>query len=313
MLVIVGASGKLGFATLNALLDRGLIPPNEITCTTSSDSGAEKLQQARDRGVHVVSAHWDSQQSFVDAFQGCSKLFLISSSRISKEFGDEHPANGKGREEDHFIALEAAQKAGVQHVYYTSLAFAKPSRSRVMIAHERTEDWLRESAGDMKYTIIREGLYNESWPLYLGHYNLQDDQRSEISLPGDGKICWTAIGDLGLANALILAAPSSEWAGQTCYLSQKKAHTLKEVATMVSKSRSKVDVSITSRQEHIRENVERNVGRGVVTWWSPTYDAVREGECEIADGTLERLLRQKSVAPRAMEDSVNEMIKNASV
>lgn len=313
MLVIVGASGKLGFATLNALLDRNLIPSNEITCTTSSEAGAQKLQQAKELGVKIRFANWDDQQSFADAFQGCSKLFLISSSRISKEFGDEHPVNGKGREEDHFVALEAAKKAGVQHVYYTSLAFSKPSRSRVMIAHQRTEDWLRENAGDMNYTIIREGLYNESWPLYLGHYNLQDDQRSEISLPGDGKICWTAIGDLGLANALILAAPSEDWASQTCYLSQKKAHTLEEVATMVSKTRGKVDVSITSRQEHIRENVERDVGRGVVTWWSPTYDAVRQGECEIKDGILEALLKRKSVTPKTLEESVEEMLKNASV
>lgn len=311
MLVIVGASGKLGCATLNALLDHNLIPPQEIICTTSSEGGAQKLEQAKGRGVQIKSAQWDDSQSFVDAFQGCTKLLLISSSRISKEFGDEHVAPGKGREEDHFIALEAAKKAGVQHVYYTSLAFAKPSRSRVMIAHVRTEDWLHANAGDMKYTIIREGLYNESWPLYFGHYNLKGDSRSAIALPGDGKISWTSIADLGLANALILAAPSEEWAGKLCYLSQNEPHTLKEVATMVSKGRGEVDVNIVSTQEHIRENVEREVGRGLVTWWSPTYDALRDGECEIDDGTLKRLLKERGVTPTPMKDTVDVMLREA--
>src|ERR1700753_3777524 len=124
MLAIVGASGKLGFATLNALVDNNLIPPDESVCTTSSLSGEEKLSSLRERGVQVRLANWDSQSSFESAFQGCSKLFLISSSRINKDFFD--APLGQGREADHFVALEAAKKAGVKHVYYTSLAFANP-------------------------------------------------------------------------------------------------------------------------------------------------------------------------------------------
>ena len=174
MLVIAGASGKLGFATLTSLLEHNLIPANEITVTSSSASGAAKMKPATEKGVQLVSAEWDNPSSWESAFQNADKLFLISSARIEKDFND--APHGQGREADHFGALEAAKKAGIKHVYYTSLAFANPSKSRVMKAHERTEEYLRNEWRG-KFTIIREGLYNESWPLYFGHYDVPNDTR----------------------------------------------------------------------------------------------------------------------------------------
>ena len=305
MLVIVGASGKLGFATLNALLDHNLIPPSEIVCTTSSDAGAQKLEPAREKGVQVRRASWDDPKSFAAAFEGCDKLFLISSSRIQKDFNDAPP--GLGREADHYTALQAARNARVRHIYYTSLAFAKPSKSRVMKAHERTEEWLKVGT---RYTIIREGLYNESWPLYLGHYKVGQDDRTEVPVAGDGQISWTSIPDLGLANALILAAPSEEWAGKVVYLSQSKTHSLEDVAAMVSKVKGKeVRLKVVPREEHEKYYVEeRGMDEPYVKWWSKSLDAVKAGECDVKDPTLEKLLESKGVKPKQMEDTVDEML-----
>lgn len=307
MLVIAGASGKLGFATLTSLLEHDLVPANKITVTSSSASGAAKLKQATEKGVKLVSAEWDDAASWEAAFQNADKLFLISSARIDKDFGD--APYGQGREADHFRALEAAKKAGIKHVYYTSLAFANPSKSRVMKAHERTEEHLRnEWPGN--FTIIREGLYNESWPLYFGHYDVPNDDREEIITGGDSPISWTSIPDLGLANALILAAPSGDWAGKTFYLSQRKAHTLDEVAGMVSKARGKpVSFRVVPREEHEKFYVqERNMPAPMITWWSKSYDALRDGECQIDDPTLERLLAEKGVKPTPMEETVAKML-----
>jgi len=308
MLVIQGASGKLGFATLNAILEHNLLPPTEITVTSSSDAGATKLKSATDRGVKLVTADWDSPASWETAFKGAEKLFLISSARIERDFND--APHGEGREADHFPALEAAKKVGVKHVYYTSLAFANPSKSRVMKAHERTEEYLqREWPG--KFTIIREGLYNESWPLYFGHYDVPNDSRDEVITGGDGPISWTSIPNLGLANALILAAPSSEWADKTFYLSQRQTHTLDDVAGMVSKAKGKqVAYKTVSRQEHEKFYVhERGMPEAMITWWSKSYDALRDNECQIDDPTLEQLLATKGVKPTPMEETVAEMMR----
>ncbi|KAF2217852.1 hypothetical protein CERZMDRAFT_31681 [Cercospora zeae-maydis SCOH1-5] len=305
-LAIIGASGKLGFATLNALLDHKLIPPESIVCTTSSESGARKPDSARKHGVEVRSANWEDHKSWNTALQGCEKVFLISSARIEKDF---HEApHGQGREADHFPAIEAAREVGVKHIYYTSLAFANPSMSRVMKAHERTEEYLKQSG--LNYTLVREGLYNESWPLYFGHYDVANDDRREIVVGGDGKISWTSIPDLGLANAIILSDPSEKWAEKTFYLSQEEAHTLQEVAAMVSAAKkSDVSLKVVSREEHERQHVpERGMPETFIKWWSKTYDALRQNECEIHDPTLEKLLGMKGVKPKQMQQTVQEMV-----
>ena len=194
-------------------------------------------------------------------------------------------------------------------MYYSSLAFANPSKSRVMKAHERTEEWLQISG--MKSTHIREGLYNESWPLYLGHYKMPDDKgRTKIPIAGDSKISWTSIADLGLTNALILAAPSQEWAGKIPYLSQSKSHTLAEVAEMVAKARGKeIKIKIVSRDEHEKYYIEqRGMEEQYVKWWSKTYDALRDNECDIHDPMLENLLESKGVKPKQEEETVKEML-----
>lgn len=47
----------------------------------------------------------------------------------------------------------------------------------------------------------------------------------------------------------------------------------------------------------------------MITWWSKTYDALRDGECQIDDPTLEQLLAKKGVKPTPMEETVAEMLK----
>ncbi|KPI39899.1 Quinone oxido 2 [Cyphellophora attinorum] len=289
MLVIVGASGKLGFATLSALLDRQLISPEEIVCTTSSQRGEAKLSDARSKGVQVRKADWDdSVEHWTQTLEGCTKLFLISSARVQKDHGYEYP--DAGREADHFKVLEAAVQAKVGHVYYTSLAFANPSLSRVMTAHERTERWLKASS--LRWTIVREGLYNESWPLYLA------------------TTTWTSIPDLGLANAAVLAARSDVWAGKTFYLSQKQTKSLSEVAAIVSKHKGReVKVKIVDRPSHERYYIEeRGMPDGGIWWWARTYDALAANECEIHDDTLETILKGFSVTPKSMEATMEDML-----
>lgn len=306
-LAIVGASGKLGFATLSALLEHNLLPAPQIVCTTSSSSGAQKLESARGKGVEVRSAAWDDdQETWIKAFQDCSKLFLISSSRIDKDFNEAPP--GKGRESDHYPVIDAARQAGIKHIYYTSLAFANPSLSRVMTAHERTEEYLKKTG--LQYTIIREGLYNESWPLYFGHYDVPNDARSEIVVAGDSKISWTSIPDLGLANAIVLSESGDKYVGKTFYLAQHATKTLNHIAGLVSKAKGKeIKLKVVSRDEHEKHHVqEQGKPEPFIKWWSRTYDALRQNECEINDSTLEKLLSIKGIKPKAMEETVREML-----
>ncbi|KAI5242056.1 NAD(P)-binding protein [Aureobasidium subglaciale] len=308
MLAIIGASGKLGGATLDALLEYNLLPKDQIVCCTSSQPGSVTWSSLEKKGVQVRHASFDDKSSLETALSGCDKFFLVSTPKIDMDYND--APWGSGREKHHFTAIDAAQSAGVQHIYYSSLAFQNPSKSRVMQAHIRTEAYLAKLP--INYTIMREGLYNESWPLYASYYDLKDDQRSEVPIAGDSPISWTAISDLGLASALVIVAPSSEYAHKTFYLSRTEgARTINQVLDKVSAVRSKkVSTKIITHQKlesyYVRD---RKLSEPAAKWWVATYDALRDEECLINDPTLEKLLAAKGRKPKPVEETIEEMLR----
>jgi uncharacterized protein YbjT (DUF2867 family) len=247
----------------------------------------------------------------VQAYKGCSKLFLVSTPRIEMDYND--APLWQGREKHHRAAIDAALDAGVSHIYYTSLAFSSPSKAGVMRAHIRTEAYLHEleKANKVKITIIREGLYNESWPLYFGYYfGLKDETRKEVRVAGDGPVSWTSIPDMAFGTAKVLAAPSEEWSGKTFYLSQKKTWTLQQIAEIVGKVRGEdVGLKVVSRMEYEDFYAERGTERASVEWWSSSYDALKDRECAIDDPTLENLLKEAGRSPKPLEETIEEMFK----
>jgi uncharacterized protein YbjT (DUF2867 family) len=329
-LALTSATGKLGSAVLNAILDNKLVDPKElVVCVspelyllnivthtviqqTSSSPDADKLQYLRDQQITVRYANFDEPSSLESAYAGCTSLFLVSTPRIAMDYNN--APLWQGREKHHRAAIDAAIQAGVQHIYYTSLGFANPSKASVMRAHERTEKYLNglEGEGKVKVTIIREGLYNESWPLYFGYYfGLKDEARKEVRVAGDGQISWTSIPDMAFATAKVLSAPSDEWAGKTSYLSQKRTWSLQDIARIVSQVRGEdVKLKVVSRQEYEAFYVdEKGMERPSVEWWSSTYDALKDGECAIDDSTLETILREAGREPMPLEKTIQDMLQ----
>jgi uncharacterized protein YbjT (DUF2867 family) len=161
---------------------------------------------------------------------------------------------------------------------------------------------------DISFISIREGLYNESWPLYFGYYDLKSDDRKEVVVAGDGLISWTSIADLGLATALVVVAPYTEYAGQTFYLSSSKSATLKDIATVVSKAKGKeVILKVVPSDEYVKHYVEGR-DRGAVEWWVSSYAAVDGNECYIKDDTFEKLLSSRGRIPKPVEETIREML-----
>ncbi|KAK7743962.1 hypothetical protein SLS62_010424 [Diatrype stigma] len=344
-IAILGASGKLGGATLAALLAHDLAPPatTTIVALTSSAPGSAKWaslasQGGREVQVQVRHASFEDPASLEAALQGVTTFFLVSTPDIALDFAD--PATGAplgpGRDAHHRRAIDAAARAGVRRLVYSSLAFAfardddgamggrDQSRAGVMRAHLRTEAYLREIASGApafkEVVAIREGLYSESWPLYLGYFAGDgSDARSAVKLAGDGKVCWTAIADLGIASALVLVAPPGTYASSgsgaihSFYLSTRPAtaRTVREVAALVAEARGReVRVEIVGRDEHVRHYVEdRGLEAPAVRWWASTYDALEAGECLVDDPTLEELLARVGVKPTPFEVTVRRMVK----
>lgn len=278
---------------------------------TSSDPNDARFDSLRSQNVTLRRANFDDPSSLKAAYEGCTKLFLVSTPRIEMDYND--APLWQGREKHHRAAIDAAVEAGVSHVYYTSLGFGNPSKAGVMRAHIRTEAYLHEleKDGRVDITVIREGLYNESWPLYFGYYfGLKNETRKEVVVAGDGPVSWTSIPDMAFGTAKVLAAPSKEWSGKTFYLSQKQTRTLKEIADIVSKVKGEdVKLKVVGRKEYEDYYAEKVTERASVEWWSSSYEALEDGECAVDDSTLEGLLEEAGRTPEPLEKTIERMLR----
>ncbi|KAF7954413.1 hypothetical protein EAE96_005535 [Botrytis aclada] len=248
MLGLTGTTGKIGKAVLNALLSRSLIPP--------SNSSSAPLQTPQTPNSTT------SNPKVSKAFTGVDKLLLISTPQNDLDFNN--APHGQGREKHHFAAIDAAREAGVKHIVYASLAFGLESKTGVMRAHLRTEAYLK-TLTDIKWTIVREGLYQESWPLYAGFYDTVADAREEVVVAGDGPVSMISLEDLGVANALVLMDWSGMYEGQFFYLSPRKSISMTEVLEMVSEIRGKdVRLKIVSEREYVDYYAKKGFPRAML-------------------------------------------------
>ncbi|EDO02814.1 hypothetical protein SS1G_05291 [Sclerotinia sclerotiorum 1980 UF-70] len=310
MLALTATTGNIGSAVLQAILDLKVIPPTSLIICTSSDPSSPKFNTYKAQGIQVRKFNYNDPSSMADAFIGVTKLFLISTPQNNLDFNN--ASYGQGRESRHFAAINAAREAGVKHVVYASLAFSLESSPGVMRAHQRTEEYLK-GLKDIKWTIVREGLYQESWPIYAGFFNTQSedaDAREEIVVAGDGGLSMISLRDLGVANALVLADESAKYEGKMFFLSLRKSLSIGEILRIVSKVKGReVGLKIVDEQEYVRHYVEKGFERDMLEWWVSSYTALREGGgAVIDDGICEGLLESVGVKPKDMEETVREML-----
>ncbi len=165
-LVVTGATGHLGRLIVESLLDRG-VPAADITATGRS---TEPLAELAARGVHVAVADFHDPATLDAAFAGADTVVLVSSGSFDDRAGQ------------HRNAIDAAVRAGVTHLLYTSGPHARTSRLLLMADHAATEEAI-EAAG-IPATILRNGWYVENYtgqlPTYLEH--------GAVGAAGDGQV-----------------------------------------------------------------------------------------------------------------------------
>jgi len=316
MLCLTGTTGKLGSQVLKTILEKKLISPQNLVISTRDDPSDQKFHDLIAKGIIVRKSNYNDPASMERAYAGCKKLFLISSYDIHLDF-PRGPV-GTGREGQHFKAIDAARKVGIKHIYYTSLAFGDNSEAGVMQAHRRTELYLEKIHKEdpsFTYTIIREGVYTEVWPSFLGHYDIEKDTREEILVTGDGGVRWVEIPDLGFATAFIIT--SNGYENKTISLSHPKMLTLADIAKIISEVKGKKitvktverEVAIKSQVIHACDPLKGN--ETIIRWWASMDEALPKGETGVGiqDDTLERILKENGRKLRDPEDKIREMLK----
>lgn len=213
MIFISGATGQLGTAVINALLERGT-PAAQIVAGSRKPEAAAAFAT---RGIQVRTADYADPASLVAAYQGIEVLYLVS--------GD---APIEIRSAQHRNAIAAAVKAGVKRVVYTSFVdTAEDSPFGFARIHADTERALAKSG--LETTILRHGVYADILPAFVNGFA----ERGAIASPNaQGKAAFIARADLAAAAAVVLCA--REHAGKTYTLTGPSALNMAGIAALLA-------------------------------------------------------------------------------
>lgn len=211
-IAVTGATGQLGRLVIDALLR--LVPASTVVAAVRNP---EKAQDMAAKGIEIRVADYDRPETLEPALAGVDKLLLISSSEIGSRF------------RQHKAVIEAARRAGVKLVAYTSVLHADRSPLGLAEEHRQTEAALRESG--LPVVLLRNGWYAENYtasvPAALQH-------NAVLGSAGEGRIAWASRADFAEAAAAVLTS-SEVQAGKVYELAGDNAYTLAEFAAELAR------------------------------------------------------------------------------
>ncbi|MEX0647722.1 MAG: NmrA family NAD(P)-binding protein [Balneolaceae bacterium] len=212
MILITGANGNLGTATIQYLLKEK--PDADVAGLVRSEKKGAELKA---RGVDLKIGDYKNYNSMQKVMQDVDILLLISSSSL------------ENRDREHGNVIRAAEQADVKHIFYTSIVQADKLLGPLSSDHFETEKMLTSTG--IPYTIYRNTFYAEYLPVFMG--NAIDT--GEWYFPSDGKKINLALRE-EMAEALAkgLSKPG-EHENQIYEITSANSYTLKEIAGMLQR------------------------------------------------------------------------------
>jgi NAD(P)H dehydrogenase (quinone) len=240
--LVTGASGQLGQRVVHHLLETSGVAASEIVAASRKP---EQLSAFAEKGVLTRRVDFEDAASMEAAFAEVEKVLIISTDSLDR------PGH---RLVQHRAAVAAAEKAGVQHLLYTSMP--EPTNSPLLFApdHEGTEAAIAASAVPA-WTILRNNWYFENVmasvapALASGHW---------YSAAGEGKVAHIARDDIARAVAAALVAAGT--AKTTYTLTGASHYSHREMAALVSQAAGK---QITVIDVPLEGLVQGMVGAGL--------------------------------------------------
>ena len=212
MIGVTGATGQLGRLVVSGLRRR--VPASEIVALVRTPAKAEGL------GVDVREADYSRPETLDRALAGIDTLLLISSNEIGK------------RAAQHRNVIEAAKKAGVKWIVYTSLLHADRSPLSLAGEHLATEAELKASG--IPATVLRNGWYTEN---YTASVPGAVAGGAFLGSAGNGKISSAARADYADAAVAVLTGEGHH--GKTYELAGDQAYTLADLAAEIARQTGK--------------------------------------------------------------------------
>lgn len=283
--LVTGASGQLGRAVLERLLQRGC---SRVIAVTRDP---ERLAEFAARGVELRRADFDNESGLADAFAGARRALLISTDQIADE---------GARLLQHLGALVALSVAGVEHVVYTSYAGLDVDHALASVADTHRQTELALIGSGLEYTLLRNNLYTE---LLLDPLRAALDRGVWRTAHGNGAVAYVSRNDVArvAAEALISASGREVW-----QVSGPAALSAEQIAALAARISGR-----PLRYEAIAV-AERKAELGASGLPAPIVDLLLSFECAAAAGelaTVSDVVERVGAAPAQTVAAVLEALR----
>ncbi|HZU34042.1 MAG TPA: SDR family oxidoreductase [Candidatus Angelobacter sp.] len=261
MILITGASGHVGRRLAELLAQRGA----KLRLMGRDTSKLPRLPNAEQ-----ISADYNDIASLDRAMAGIERAFIVS--------GHSEPGQ---RAREHRNAIQAAARAGVKHLVYTSFQGASPdSKFPYSRDHYQTEQYLAESG--VPFTALRDSMY-------MDMFAEMPDENGVIRGPaGNGVAAFVSREDVAQVAAAILS--SSNPLTGTPDVTGPEAITFTEAARRLSAITGR---NLRFEDESLEEGRRWRRATGAKDWqvetWVGSYAAIAAGEMAQVSDTVARL------------------------
>jgi NAD(P)H dehydrogenase (quinone) len=265
--LVTGATGKLGSKVVETLLKS--VPANQLAVSVRNP---EKAAGLRDRGIDVREGDFDRPETLDAAFAGIDRLLIISAD------GD-----NEARIRQHTNAVEAAARANVGFIAYTSLANAHDSKMFLAPPHQAAEAAIMKTG--IPYSFLRNNWYLENETAGIQGILAGAPW---VTSAGAGKVGWALQQEYAEAATAVLAGDGHE---NTIYELSGPLLTQEELASAIGAVLGK-EVPVQQVDDTAYADIMKNAGVPdfVIPFLVGIQQGIREGNLAIESNDFEKLL-----------------------
>lgn len=277
---ISAATGRFGQLVIQDL--RKIVDVSDIVAIVRD---VEKAQRVLPEDVTIRQADYTDEAALQHALRGIDRLLFISSV----------PGGEVPRQQQHANVVQAAQKAGVGFVAYTSFAHADTAQSPLSKDHVATEQLLRDSG--LKVSFLRNAWYLENELSYL---QAAAQGQDAVYAAGRGKISFALEREYAEAAARVmtLVAPKAvyEFGGEP----RTYADLAETLSALTGKSFTFKSVDDATYRAAMQA---AGLGPELIDVLTAMQDMMRAGELDVTSTDLPDVLgRPLSTLPDALHE-----------
>ncbi|HSL43980.1 MAG TPA: SDR family oxidoreductase [Anaerolineales bacterium] len=270
-ILVTGALGNVGAAVVNHLLEKGYT-------VRVGDIDLGKLKERFGDSVEAVCFDFSDPTTYEATFRGVQKMFLMRPPHVTNIKRDMYPS------------IDAAKRAGVNHVVFLSLIGIENAK---YVPHYKLEQYLQKIG--LQTTFLRCSFFMQN--LNTTHRK-EIQERSEIFVPvGKAKTSFIDVRDIGAVAAVTLTKEGH--AGNNYDLTGSEGLDYWEVAQIMSEVLGR---KITYRNPNPLSFLIETVRRGIPFRFAVVmlglYTSTRFGMAEPITNEVERLTGRKSITFR---------------